>query len=238
MMGLCVFCLSSSPVWTLKVRCWWRNTPRWWLTWSCFVPLWHYHYSSGSSLSRSVPTLVSPDSSIFALFFVLHVSRTLISVPSGFLLVQSIFVLACKIILWNEDDSGMPPFLGAWTEEHLCCCLMIFSCIKTGKPTLPSYLVHVFLLVQGRCSLCHHGDGCSLFWFPLCWRSEVLKNGVWTGLGLWEVSVCLSSYCKPKLSTTLALGVRVTHTQPWAVDNLIKGNWNWQFKKTNLSCLF
>lgn len=34
-------------------------------------------------------------------------------------------------------------FLGAWTEERLCSCLMIFSCIKTGKPPLPSYLVHL-----------------------------------------------------------------------------------------------
>lgn len=48
--------------------------------------------------------------------------------------------------------------------------------------------MHGFLFVQGRCSLCHHGDGCSPFWFPLCWRSERLRNGDLTGLERWEVS--------------------------------------------------
>lgn len=91
------------PVWTLKVRYWWRNTPRWWLTWSCFVPLWHSRSSSGSSLSPSAPTLVSSCHSPVALFALGFVLISIFCGKAQFSFISRAFLFSVQknVVKWG-----------------------------------------------------------------------------------------------------------------------------------------
>lgn len=171
---MCVVCLLfySSSVWTLKARCWWKNIPRWWLTWLCCVPRWHFRFSSGLSLSRSVPTLVSPDSPFTCLcsgfflcstlavlwlpFPVVHLSFT--SFPEHFCsCMQKNFINAdglgaelrkiCAPVSWSSH---------AWKLEnhHYCLSAYLPPCAGTLQPVSPwrwlfSILVPFVLTVRG-----------------------------------------------------------------------------------------
>lgn len=60
--------------------------------------------------------------------------------PQVFFLSRAFLFLHAKSFYKMRMNQACSLFLGAWTEGHLCSCLMIFACIKTGKPTLPSSL--------------------------------------------------------------------------------------------------
>ncbi len=101
---------------------------------------------------------------------------------------------------FEKITAGQIRPLSGKTEEVLCSRVMILSFTNCGKPPEPSQVegcrsdydggLRLCVCLQGHCSLCHRGDGCSPSWFLLCWWSERWSVAVWTARELWEVRVC------------------------------------------------